>query len=63
MPFVSTTGFLNSDGSTFTAHIATNVSSTPSPVNVAASHVIVCLPRSRPMLGLAFCQSITLQAH
>ena len=37
MPFVSTTGFLNSDGSTFTAHIATNVSSSPIPCHVAAS--------------------------
>ena len=37
VPFVSTTGFLNSDGSTFTAHIATNVSSSPSPCHVAAS--------------------------
>ena len=37
MPFVSTTGFLNSDGSSFTAHIATNVSSSPIPCHVAAS--------------------------
>ena len=37
MPFVSTTGFLNSDGSTFTAHIATNVSSSPILCHVTAS--------------------------
>ena len=43
MPFVSKTGFLNSDGSTFTAHIATNVSSSLASCCLCSSlHVFPC---------------------
>ena len=64
VPFVSKTGFLNSDGSSFTAHIATNVSSSLifcHPAAWAHCCVFLLLEIPFPGWGLLPCQSLTLQ--